>query len=177
MEEDQQVLIIRSPTLSLAKRYLSFAKEYLQARNREAFFFEYIISKESSINKYLKDVISLLKSRAKLGASTTLRIDLFIEVSHNLEKLDKYYLKLFNDEPNEVLSEAKALGLEIERVKFILLTCHPNFDDRFPCFKIDDPEKSELYHYHFSKYSYDYIRNNLESIKSEIRREETVKDQ
>jgi hypothetical protein len=71
------VLIIRSPTLSLAKRYLSFAKEYLQTRDKQAYFCEYAISKEG-IKKNLKDVLSVLKSKMKLGTGTTPKINLYI---------------------------------------------------------------------------------------------------
>ena len=34
------ILIIKSPILSLAKRYLSFAKEYLQSRKLNSYFYE-----------------------------------------------------------------------------------------------------------------------------------------
>lgn len=78
MKRDEQVLIIRSPTLSLAKRYLSFAKEYLQARDSGTYFFEYTINKESGIKKYLKDILNMLKSKTKLGTNTTLKISLYI---------------------------------------------------------------------------------------------------
>lgn len=69
-----------------------------------------------------------------------------------------------------MLSLAKVEGLDIEKIKILLLTCNPNFDDKYPLFKIDEPEPSEFYHYTFSKYSYEHIRNNLGSIKAEIMR-------
>jgi hypothetical protein len=95
--KNENVLIIRSPTLSLAKRYLSFAKEYLQARDNSVYFCEYTINKESSIKKSLKDILNLLKSKTKLGANKTLKINLYIEISYNPEKHDKYYFNLFDN--------------------------------------------------------------------------------
>lgn len=46
-----------------------------------------------------------------MGTNTVIKITLYIEIAYNTAKPDKYYFKLFNDEPNQLLAEAKGLGL------------------------------------------------------------------
>ncbi len=63
------------------------------------------------MKKYLQDVLNTLKSQTRMGANTVIKITLYIEIAYNNGKPDRYYFKLFNEEPNELLAEAKELGL------------------------------------------------------------------
>lgn len=96
------------------------------------------ITNESEIKNYLKEVLKKLKSKSKLGANTNLKIKFFLEVTHSLDRTDKYYYKLLKDYPADLLSLAKVIGLEMERVKIVLLTCNPNFDVLYPLFRVED---------------------------------------
>lgn len=63
------------------------------------------------MKKYLQDVLATLKSQTRMGTNKVIKITLYIEIAYNMAKPDKYYFKLFNEEPNELLSEAKEMGL------------------------------------------------------------------
>lgn len=63
------------------------------------------------INKSLSTVAEAVKSKARLGAVTVQKINLFIELFFDSSKADKYYSKIFEEEPSKILAKGKALGL------------------------------------------------------------------
>jgi len=53
-------------------------------------------------------------------------------------------------------------------LRYIFLTCDPNFNDRYASFKVDDPLPPERHHYFLSKYSYEHISKNLRDVFLQI---------